>query len=184
MEEIKHQSENTVFLSDFESLESYRKKLVDYCVWYLDLDEEAAKDCVQDAYVTLFVQLSKGIEIKNSVAWLYKAVLNNKNHVIRDRKKRNEFAFLTNEEKDYAMENAEFYEPYTETVTEEQIEEQPMLILSSLSEDERALYYAKYIENKKITEIAKAWKMNSSTLNKRHLKLKSKIIKMVHELFE
>lgn len=93
-----------------EECEQYRKDLVRYCSQYFEFEYAYAEDCVQEAYIALYENLSQGIEISNYKSWLYKVVLNYKNKALKDKIKRNELDFLDNEEKDQTLNNAFSYE--------------------------------------------------------------------------
>jgi RNA polymerase sigma-70 factor (ECF subfamily) len=163
------------------SCEQYRKQLIQYCCQYFDCEYEYAEDCVQDAYIGLLENLKKGIEIYNYKAWLYKVVLNRKNKALKDKIKRKEHIFTSNEEKDDILNNTIIYEPdYIENmITDQMIEEEALRIISTLKSEEKFLYIAHYWERKKLKDIAKELKVNYSTIRKRHEKLKEKLLKKI-----
>ncbi len=166
-----------------ESCEQYRTQLIQYCLQYFECEYEYAEDCVQDAYVALIENLKNGIEINNYKAWLYTVVLNRKNKVIKDKLKRNEFDFISNEEKDAVLNNTIVYEPdYLENiVTDKMIEERAVRIISSLAPDEKKLYIAYYLNRKKLKEIADDFGISHPTVRKRHTSLKRKIKKKIKD---
>ena len=166
-----------------ENCEIYREKLIKHCQRQFDLTYEQAEDCVQDSYVALYENLLHGIEIDNYRAWLYQVTINYKNKVIREKLQQNEYDFVTNEEKDKALENTVTYAPdYVENmVTDEMIEERAMKILLSLNKDEQDLYVKHYWEHKTFVEIGAELGKDSSTIGKRHSKMRKKIIKMIKE---
>lgn len=163
--------------------EQYRKQLIKYCLQYFECEYEHAEDCVQDAFVALYENLKKGIEIHNYKSWLYSVTLNYKNKVIKDKMKRNEYEFTDNEEKDITINNAISYNPdYVDSmVSDETIEERAIHIISRLKPDEKKLFKLYYWEHKKLKEIAEVLGITYDTVRKRHEKLKKKIIKMIKE---
>lgn len=163
--------------------EQYRKQLISYCSRYFDCEYEYAKDCVQDAYVALFENLNKGIQINDYKAWLYSVVLNYKNKVIKDKIKRNEYEFVDNVEKEMIIENAAVSNPdYLELITtDEMIEKVALRIISQLNEDEKKLYISYYWKHKKLKDIAVEMNVSYGTMRKRHEKLKKKLNKKIEE---
>lgn len=166
-----------------EECEQYRKDLIRYCYQFFEYEYEYAEDCVQEAYIALYENLSKGIAISNYKSWLYKVVLNYKNKAVRDKIKRNEFDFLDNEEKDQVLTNALSYEPdFVENmVSDETIEERMMMILSSLNKDEQYLYFAHYYDKKNFKIIAQEMGISHTAARQRHVEVIKKIKKMIKE---
>ncbi len=164
-----------------EDCEIYREKLIQHCQLHFQLGYEDACDCVQDTYVALYENLLRGIKISNYRAWLYQVTMNYNNKIIRDKLKRNEYDFLNNEDKDKAIENNLYYNPdYVDNmVTDETIEKRAVKIVSSLNKDEQNLYIAHYWKQQSFVEISKSLGLDSSTVGKRHAKLKKKILKMI-----
>ena len=166
-----------------EDCENYREKLIQHCQLHFQLSYEDACDCVQDTYIALYENLLRGIEISNYRAWLYQVTMNYNNKIIRDKLKRNEYDFFNNEDKDAAIENNLYYNPdYVDNmVTEETIEKRAVKIVSSLNKDEQNLYIARYWKQQSFVEISKSLGLDSSTVGKRHAKLKKKILKMIKD---
>lgn len=161
----------------FIECEQYRSQLIQYCSQYFDCEYEYAKDCVQEAYVALFENLNKGIEIHNYKAWLYKVVLNYKNKVIKDKIKHNEYDFIDNEDKDETLNSTFIYETdYIENmVTNIEIEQRAVMIIASLNEDEKTLYYEYYCKNENLSKIAEILGVSTTAIKKRHERLKKKL---------
>lgn len=166
-----------------EDCECYREKLIQHCQLHFQLGYEDACDCVQDAYIALYENLLRGIEIRNYRAWLYQVTMNYNNKIIRDKLKRNESDFLNNEDKDFTIENNLCYNPdYADNmVKDEAIEIRALKIISSLNKDERNLYIARYWKQQSFVEISKSLGLDSSTIRKRHARLKKKILKMIKD---
>lgn len=163
--------------------EAYRKRLTYHCQLHFKLNYDDACDCVSQAYAALYESLLNGIEIKNYRAWLYQVTMNVNNKMLKDKIRRNEYEFLTNEDKDLALENTLTYEPdYVENMVDDlTIEKRYLKIIASLNDDERDLYISRYLKKQSFAEIAEKLNLDSSTVGKRHKKLKNKIIKMVKD---
>lgn len=166
-----------------EECEQYRKDLIRYCSQFFEYEYHYAEDCVQDAYIALYDNLSQGIEISNYKSWLYKVVLNYKNKAIKDKIQRNEQDFLDNEEKDQVLNNTLSYEPdFVENmITEETIEERMLIILSSLNKNEQYLYFSHYHDKKNLKIIAQEMGISHTAVRQRHVELTKKIKKMIKE---
>ncbi len=181
----KSKSKNALISIDeiMEECEQYRKDLIRYCSQFFEFELEYAEDCVQEAYIALYENLSKGIEISNYKSWLYKVVLNYKNKAIKDKVKRNQLDFLDNEEKDETLNNALSYEPdFVENmITNETIEERMLKILSALNKDEQYLYFAHYHDKRNLKVIAQEMGISHTAARQRHVELTKKIKKMIKE---
>ena len=166
-----------------EECEQYRKDLIRYCAQFFEYEYAYAEDCVQDAYIALYDNLSRGNEISNYKSWLYKVVLNYKNKTLKDKIKRNEIDFLDNEEKDQVINNTLSYEPdFVENmITDETIEERVMIILSALNKDELYLYFSHYHNKKNLKVIAQEMGISHTAARQRHVELTKKIKKMIKE---
>lgn len=164
--------------------EIYRDKLIKHCKLNFDFDYETACDCVQNAYIALYENLLNGIEINNYRAWLYKVTMNYRNIVIREKIRNNEYDFANNEDKDFALENSIVYNPdYIENlVSDLEIEKMYIKIISSLSEEEKNLYKEHYLQKKTFGEIGAKLGIKPGTIERRHAKLKKKILKMIKNL--
>lgn len=170
---------------DIESVmaecEKYREQLIQYCLRYFGCEREYAEDCVQDAYVALYENLRKGIDIRNYKSWLYSVTLNYKNKVLKEKIKCNEYEFADNEEKENILANALTYEPDYENsiITDETIKECAVKIISELTSDERKLYELRYYKGKQFKEIADVLGISYTAVRKRHEKLRGKIIEKI-----
>ncbi len=166
--------------------EQYRNDLIRYCYQYFEYEYEYAEDCVQEAYLALYENLSKGIEISNYKSWLIKVVLNYKNKAIKDKIKRNEKDFNDSLEKDSTINNSITYEPdYVEQlISDETIEERMMIIISKLNKDEQNLYFLHYRDKKNFKEISEEMGIAHTAARQRHVELKRKIMKLIKEYEE
>lgn len=181
----KSKSKDTLISIDeiMKECEQYRKDLIRYCSQFFEYEYEYAEDCVQEAYIALYENLSKGIEISNYKSWLYKVVLNYKNKSLKDKIKRNELKFLDNEEKDHVINNTLSYEPdfIENMITDETIEERMLIILSALNKDEQYLYFAHYHDKKNLKIIAQDMGISHTAARQRHVELRKKIKKMIKD---
>ena len=179
--------ENTVAVNErsvdqiMEESAVYRERLIKHCQLHFNCDQDMAEDCVQEAYLALYDNLSRGIEIGNIRAWLYQVAINYGKKAIRDKLKRNEYDFADNEEKDNIMENALTYNPdYVENmISDETIEERALKIISSLDENDKALFISRYRDKKSFVEIAAELEISSDLARKRHEKLKKNILQKI-----
>lgn len=182
---LKSKSKDTLISIDeiMKECEQYRKDLIRYCSQFFEYEYEYAEDCVQEAYIALYENLSKGIEISNYKSWLYKVVLNYKNKSLKDKIKRNELKFLDNEEKDHVINNTLSYEPdfIENMITDETIEERMLIILSALNKDEQYLYFAHYHDKKNLKIIAQDMGISHTAARQRHVELRKKIKKMIKD---
>ncbi len=170
-----------------DSCEAYRSKLISYCLLYFECEYAVAEDIVQEAYVALCDSLKNGAKIKNYRAWLYSVALNCGNKEIKNKRRRNEYDFADNEEKDAVLANSLAYEPdYVENmVTDEMIEERAAQIISSLDSEDRSLYTEYYCKRKTLKRIADESGISTAAVKKRHSRLKQKLkdkIKKFEEL--
>lgn len=186
--EQKNKSTDTPILIEeiMNHCEQYRKQLIQYCSQYFEFEYEYAEDCVQEAYLALYENLLKDIEIKNYKSWLYKVVLNYKNKAIKEKINRNETSFSDSEEKEQVIQSTFFYEPdyVDEMISDETIEERMMIILSKLNKDEQRLYFSHYYDKKNFKEISKEMGISHMAARQRHVELKKKIVKLIKEYEE
>ncbi len=164
-----------------QECEKYREQLIQYCLQYFGCEYAYAEDCVQEAYVSLYESLKKGIEIKNYKSWLYAVSLYQKNKVIKNKNKFKEVDFQNNEEKDFTINNSLYYNPdYTDDMIEdEQINNVVVQILSELTTEEKKLYLLYYQKGMKLKDISKKLDVKYATIRKRHEKLKKKLNKLI-----
>lgn len=166
-----------------EECEQYRNELIRYSSYFFEYEHEYAEDCVQEAYLALYENLSKGIEITNYKAWLIKVVLNQKNKILKHKINRKEFDFAETEVKEQFINNTLIYEPdYIEDmVTDETIEERMMIILSSLNKEEQYLYFSHYRDKKNLKIIAQELGISHAAVRQRHRALKKKILQKIKQ---
>lgn len=181
--------ENTVAVNErsvdqiMEESAVYRERLIKHCQLHFNCDQDMAEDCVQEAYLALYGQLARGVQIANIRAWLYKVTINYGNKALEDKIKRNEYSFADNEEKDSVMENALSYTPdYVENmITDEAIEERALKIIASLDERDKALFISRYRDKKSFVEIASDQDISPELARKRHELLRKNILKKIKE---
>lgn len=148
--------------------EEYRETLVFYCQSYFGCEREYAEDCVQEAFVALYTALLSGNKIGNYKSWLYKVVLNKKNDAVKEIVKRNEY------KKSAEISALGVYNPYFAdgVLTDGDVYEYALRIISDLSDSDRELYTAYYKNNKKLKEFAEEKGVSYTSVRKQHAKLK------------
>lgn len=169
--------------NSFCDYEEYREKLILHCkLHFEDLSRDEISDCVQNTYLAFYENLEKGIKIQNPYAWLSKVSINICLKYFKDKSKFTQVDFVDNESKDAFFENHLTYCPdYTdEIISDNEIEEKAVKIISKLNEQDRKLFYERYINKKTFVQIAEEYESNPSTIRKRHNKMREKIELMVH----
>lgn len=163
--------------------EKYRDELTQYCRSFFGCEHAYAQDCVQNVYVALYESLRKGINIGDYKAWLYTVTRNYANKTLKDRIKRNEYIFESEQHKDDVINNALFYNPdyLNLMVTDDVIDERAEKIIADLTDDERRLFELHYSENISLKQIAEMLGISYTAVRKRHQTLRRKIEKAVKE---
>lgn len=64
-------------------------------------------------------------------------------------------------------------------ITDDEIQQQAVSILSALNDKERTLYILHYRQKLKLKEIAKQQNIQEATVRKQHQRLKKKLLKMI-----
>lgn len=67
-------------------------------------------------------------------------------------------------------------------ITDDEIQQQAVSILSALNDKERTLYILHYRQKLKLKEIAKQQNIQEATVRKQHQRLKKKLLKMIKNL--
>lgn len=167
-----------------DTCEVYRSELISHCLKCFSYDYDTAEDMVQYAYVALYENLLKGNEVENYRAWLYRVTFNYACKETKVMQKRNE-CNLDDDENIYNELTKNQINPidYVENikVSDEQINELAVRIISQLDEEERQLYISYYCKHKKLKEIAEDFNMPAATVRQRHARLKRKLKKMIQE---
>lgn len=158
----------------FEQLyNSYYQRLVVYASARLGEYREFSEDCVQEAFVVLHSKLQDGETFEYPEAFLYRTV---DNIVKKQRSKRfaeESMAVSLDDENNIIIlksDEAVDYEKYIKHLEKK------------LTADEKKLYFAKYVQEKKIEEIAKERDLTVAAVTMRLSRLRQKIKKELEEL--
>lgn len=158
----------------FEQLyNSYYQRLVAYASARLGDYREFSEDCVQEAFVVFHGKLQEGEEFSHPEAFLYRTV---DNIVKKQRSKR--FA----EESLAVSLDDENNEVNLKSDEDIDFEKYIKLLEKKLTADEKKLYFAKYIQEKKIEEIAKEQDLTVAAVTMRLSRLRQKIKKELDDL--
>lgn len=151
----------------FEQLyNSHYQRLTAYATARLGEYREFSEDCVQEAFVVFHSKLQGGEEFGHPEAFLYRTV---DNIVKKQRSKRfaEESAAVSLDDENNIIELKS-----EETVDYEKYIKQ---LEKRLTADEKRLYFAKYVQEKKIEEIAKEKGMTVAAVTMRLSRLRQKV---------
>lgn len=184
--EKKPESDDSEINEVVNRCEEYRGRLVNYCLRTFSFDYATAQDIVQNAYVALYENLLKGVEIENYRAWMYRVTFYFANKVAKDVKRRNECELTDDIEigDDTSSLSLEDKINYKEKTSDINTKEAAVRIISSLKKDERELYIMYYCENKKLKDIAEQLNVSDVTVRKRNSRLKHKLKDMIKDFME
>ena len=97
--------------------------------------------------------------------------------------KKREYTFTSTEEMEQVIGNIPCNPDLLDLmVTDDEIEQNAVAILSALSDKERTLYILHYKRHIKLKDIAKRQKLPEATVRKQHQRLKKKSLKMIKNL--
>ena len=97
--------------------------------------------------------------------------------------KKREYTFTSTEEMEQVIGNIPCNPDLLDLmVTDDEIEQNAVAILSALSDKERTLYILHYRQKLKLKEIAKQQNIQEATVRKQHQRLKKKLLKMINNL--
>lgn len=158
----------------FEQLYNvYYSRLVVYATARLGDYREFSEDCVQEAFVVFYNKLRDGETFEYPEAFLYRTV---DNIVKKQRSKRfaeeNMAVSLDDENNIIELKSDEDvdYEKYIR------------ILEKKLTPDEKKLYYAKYVQEKKIEDIAKERDMTLAAVTMRLSRLRQKVKKELDDI--
>lgn len=160
-----------------EECEPYRELIIKRCIMQYAVGYENANDCVQQAVISLYETITDGKVIENPLAWLHKVSLNNASKVIRDAARERQAMIELSSSAFNIVGNSPIYNPdfLDEMVSDNQIKDESIKILSSLKGNDRRLYYSHYCCNKKIKDISEEAGVSNDAMKKRHERLKKKL---------
>lgn len=158
----------------FEQLyNSHYQRLVTYASARLGEYREFSEDCVQEAFVVFHSKLKSGEEFSHPEAFLYRTV---DNIVKKQRSKRfaEESVAVSLDDENNVIElksdDTVDYEKYIR------------LLEKRLTPEEKKLYFAKYVQEKKIEEIAKERDLSVAAVTMRLSRLRQKVKKELDDL--
>ena len=97
--------------------------------------------------------------------------------------KKREYTFTSTEEMEQVIGNIPCNPDLLDLmVTDDEIEQNAVAILSALTDKERTLYILHYKRHIKLKDIAKRQKLPEATVRKQHQRLKKKLLKMINNL--
>ena len=161
----------------------HRQKVLGVCMRYFGFSIDDAEDCVQEAYFALYNDLLQGKEIQSPTAWLYKVAINQGKKLVCAQQQKREYTFTSTEELEQVIGNISCNSDLLDLmVTDDEIEQNAVAILSALSDKERTLYILHYKRHIKLKDIAKRQKLPEATVRKQHQRLKKKLLKMINNL--
>ena len=161
----------------------HRQKVLGICMRYFGCSAADAEDCVQEAYFALYNDLLQGKKIQNPTAWLYKVAINQGKKLVCAQQQKREYTFTSAEEMEQVIGNIPYNPDFLDLmVTDDEIEQKAVAILSALSDKERTLYILHYKRHIKLKDIAKRQKLPEATVRKQHQRLKKKLLKMINNL--
>lgn len=161
----------------------HRQKVLGVCMRYFGFSIDDAEDCVQEAYFALYNDLLQGKKIQNPTAWLYKVAINQGKKLVCAQQQKREYTFTSTEEMEQVIGNIPCNPDLLDLmVTDDEIEQNAVAILSALTDKERTLYILHYKRHIKLKDIAKRQKLPEATVRKQHQRLKKKLLKMIKNL--
>lgn len=161
----------------------HRQKVLGVCMRYFGFSIDDAEDCVQEAYFALYNDLLQGKKIQNPTAWLYKVAINQGKKLVCAQQQKREYTFTSTEKMERVIGNIPCNPDLLDLmVTDDEIEQNAVAILSALTDKERTLYILHYKRHIKLKDIAKRQKLPEATVRKQHQRLKKKLLKMINNL--
>lgn len=151
----------------------YYQSLINFARARLREGSDFSEDCVQEAYTVFYNRLQDGEEFENPRAFLYRTL---DNIVKKQRTKiiAEETHTVSLDDPDNTMDIA----VYDNIDCEKYIR----ILEDSLDEDEKALYIAKYVDGKKIEEIANDINLSVGAVTMRLSRLRKKLKSLLDDL--
>lgn len=149
---------------------SYAKEIFRFCMSRLNKDAQTSEECVQEAFLVLYKKMKKKEEINNPRAFLYKTARNFTLRAIDERNKQIEnLASVDIGEIEIADErrgNVEDIAIFNEF---------SLKLEELLNDEEKKLYTLRFLESKKIDDIAKELGITTTSCTMRLSRLRKKI---------
>ena len=163
--------------------EAYRADMVNFCRARLD-DPNLADDGVQQIFLALYETMSKGTQILEPRAWLYKTA---RFVIIRmNEKGQNERSHISPAEYEEAAGTASVsfdscLSDVLGTAREEQLVE---AVLSRLTQEEQDMIESIYVQGMKHEEVGRRLGMKRNTVSQRLKRLRLKVERIVEEVLQ
>lgn len=147
--------------------------LINFARARLRESSDFCEDCVQEAYMVLYNRLQTGEEFENPRAFLYRTLDN----IVKKQKTK----ILTDEMNTVSLDDPE---NTMDIAVQDQIdcEKYIKILEDSLDEDEKELYTAKYVDGKKIEQIALEKELSVGAVTMRLSRLRKKLKSLLDDL--
>ncbi len=159
-----------------ECYAQYRIKLFNYCLSRLECSQEAADDCVQEAFIVFYDKLLEGEQFENPRAFLYRTA---DNFV-----KRQKQMTAKEQQRHVPLEEAvgigTLDDEYTERLSLIDYDECAKLLINLLTDEEKQIYDLRYVRKIGIEELAESLGISRPAASMRLMRLRNKIKDMVY----
>ncbi len=151
----------------------YYSCLMNFARARLRESSDFSEDCVQEAFTVFYNRLKEGEEFEHPRAFLYKALDN----IVKKQKTK----IIADESNTVSLDDPE---NTMDIAVQDEIdcEKYIKILEDSLDEDERYFYTAKYVEGKKIEEIAIDTKLSVGAVTMRLSRLRKKLKALLDDL--
>lgn len=151
----------------------YYQSLINFARARLRESSDFCEDCVQEAYMILYNRLQSGEKFENPRAFLYRTLDN----IVKKQKTK----ILTDEMNTVSLDDTE---KTMDIAVQEEIdcEKYIKILEDSLDEDEKELYTAKYVDGKKIEQIALENELSVGAVTMRLSRLRKKLKNLLDDL--
>ena len=163
--------------------ETYRSDMVNFCRSRLD-DPEQADDGVQQVFLALYEAMSRGVEIREPRAWLYKTARFIIIRLNEKRQKEQEHVSQTEYEDAVRTASVSFDSCLLDAMDTDREERLVQHVLSNLTEEEQGMIEAVYVRGMKHDELGEQLGMKRNTVSQRLKRLRLKVEKIVTEILQ
>ena len=166
-----------------EIYKAYRADMVNFCRARLD-DPALAEDGVQQIFLALYESLTKGTEIVEPRAWLYKTA---RFVIIRiNEKGQNDRSHISPVEYEEAVYTASvsFDSCLAAVLETDQEEKLVQTVMSRLTKEEQDLIDAVYARGMKHEEVGRCLGMKRNTVSQRLKRLRLKVEKIIEDVLQ
>lgn len=153
----------------------YYESLINFARARLGEGGRCSEDCVQEAYIVFYNRLQSGEEFEHPRAFLYRTLDN----IVKKQKAK----IVAEEANTVSLDSPE---GSVEIAVQDEIdcEEYIKILEDSLNKEEKEIYTAKYVYNKKIEEIAKETGLSVGAVTMRLSRLRKKVKALLEELIQ